>query len=279
MNLTLALPADLPMVWESPDTLRIGVEQPLARLTGLTAAEQRFLSALARGIPLSRVDEISKKCCLSPALRRALLEKINEVIEQKPARSLTKSPLRVNIVAGGHWPSPEWAQVLGGALGSTGAQCAVVRSEHAVSDADVLVLPERYAAPLTRASPWLSLGVPVLSVRLRDRAVLVGPVLGRPGAPCLDCCNQAEADRDPAWAAVTCQVSGAPPPSETPAVALVVAAHAVNLLSGDEPPGAQMRLAVTHGRPVIGGERSLVSQRSECACATLEALQRADVEG
>ena len=292
----LALSADLPLVWESPDRLRIGVARPIARLDGLSPAEQRFLSVLTAGVSEDRLAEVTKRCGLTHARRTALLARIADALGPPPPGSWTRPtpPLRVCIAAGEGSVDSAWARVFAAALASTGPHCAMAATVDAVTDADFLVLPERYAAPRAQLGPWLSLGLPTLSIRLRDRSVLLGPLLGTNGAPCLDCCNQAELARDPAWAVITAQVSGSRPPSETSSVALALAAHVAALLEaqagrvaaapssvplaptsagGWDTLGAQLELPVHQGLPRHGGEHRQVPRRAECACATLEALE------
>ena len=291
----LALFADLPLVWESPDVLRIGVTRPVARLAGLSPAEQRFLSMLTAGVAADRLADVTKRCGLSPAGRAALLARVADALGPPPPTSGKRAapPRRVCVAAGDGLVDPAWARVFAGALGATGPICSIALDPNAVVDADLLVLPERYAAPRAQVGAWLSLGIPTLSIRLRDRSVLLGPVLGGNGAPCLDCCNRAEMGRDPEWAVVTAQVSGTLPPSETSSMALSLAAHTAGLLdersrvragvpnaSIDDAfpadawrhPGAQLELPVHLGVPLYGGEHRRVARRLECACVTLEAL-------
>lgn len=293
--MSLALSADLPLVWESPDVLRIGVTRPVARLAGLTPSEQRFLSLLAAGVSADRLADVTKRCGLSPAERETLLGRISEALGPPPPISWARPapPMRVCVAAGEGLVDPAWARVFAGALGATGPICSIAMNPNVVVDADLLVLPERYAAPRSRVAAWLSLDIPTLSIRLRDRSVLLGPIIGRSGAPCLDCCNRAEMSRDPEWAVVTAQVSGTLPPSETSSMALSLAAHAAGLLdersrvragapnaslddvfSNDDwrHPGAQLELPVHLGVPRHGGKHRRVVRRLECACVTLEAL-------
>jgi hypothetical protein len=280
----LAFDHDLPMVWETPDSLRIGVEHPMARISDITAAEQRFVSALRRGIASGRLAEVAKKCGLTPAGRDDLLTRAHAALgPTSPLPRLSPSPAtRAWIVTGENWASMQWTGVLTAALRATGVLVSQVTADSPTEvsllgnpagsgtesgGADVLILPERYAASHTEVTPWLAHGIPALSIRLRDRAVVIGPMLGLSNSPCLDCCNHAEIERDRVWPIITAQLFGLRPPSETPTVALAVAAHTAAFLAGPGPPGRQVRLPVRLGLPEPGAETLLVPQRADCACA------------
>lgn len=303
----LGLAADLPLVWETPEVLRFGVARAVTRIIDSSPAEQRFLSAMARGIPPDQLSAVTQRCGLSANRRDALISRIRPALGLPAPRSWARPspPVRVCIAVGGWWADDSWARVFAGALGAAGAVCTIASNAAALIDAELLVLPERYAAPHAQATPWLSRGVPTLSVRLRDRSVLLGPILGHPGSPCLDCCNRAESERDEAWATVTAQVSGSRPPSETPAVALAVASHTATLLNmltaartnergtvvseprpheeaGDaaasaswDVPGFQLDLPVLHGLPQLGGTHRIVPRHADCACTKLSSCDEA----
>ncbi|MGZ4627096.1 MAG: thiamine biosynthesis protein ThiF [Kineosporiaceae bacterium] len=96
------------------------------------------------------------------------------------------------------------------------------------ASADVVVLVRGAVADSASAAPLLAGGVPHLSVVVRERGLVVGPLVLPGRGACLRCLDLHRADRDPAWPRVLAQLTGraSPTASEEAASALLGASLA-----------------------------------------------------
>ena len=104
---------------------------------------------------------------------------------------------------------------------------------------DVLVVVESGAADPERGQLLVGLGVPHLSVVIREGDAVVGPLVVPGAGPCLRCLDLHRADVDPAWPAVLGELVGPAPADEVGVVAAVcaglAAAAVLGVVDGDRP--------------------------------------------
>jgi len=112
----------------------------------------------------------------------------------------------------------------------------------AVTDAIIRAAPQTQTHPVRRIAPSLIIQLgydqpvallaasharrrqPHLAAAIREGTAIVGPLVTRAGAPCLNCVDLHRRDRDPGWPELSAQVGGGAP--EPCAVATVLAATA-----------------------------------------------------
>ncbi|KTR87384.1 hypothetical protein [Leucobacter chromiiresistens] len=267
----------LPICWEDPDTLRVGFERPIARLSAPSAGMQRFVGALRRGIDANRLPEEARRVGATTAEARDAIAQLRPALRAGgPAPRASALGAVATVICGSGRATPALAQ----ALAATGL-CRLPNRDafEDPGDPELVVYVERYWEPLERAQRWLMAGVPHLLVRFTDGAVHVGPIVPRDGGPCHTCVSLARVDRDAATAALAAQLAGAPVASETPELAVLAAAHAAGLirawLAGD---AAAHRTRIELDAPSTPGwspprvaRVSRVDTHPECACGSVDA--------
>jgi bacteriocin biosynthesis cyclodehydratase domain-containing protein len=100
------------------------------------------------------------------------------------------------------------------------------------SGPDLAVLVHGSAADSTEAEALVRAGLPHLAVVVRERGVLVGPLVLPGRSPCLRCLDLQRADRDPAWPTVLAQLTArrARVPEETASALLAASLAALQVL-------------------------------------------------
>jgi bacteriocin biosynthesis cyclodehydratase domain-containing protein len=226
-GMVLLLDPALPRVWRTPDSVQFGVDRPALVLDGVTAAEERMLSALAGGVTPRGLEMIARRSRASPAEVAALLEKVAPLLVASPARD----PAPALVVLDGAGPTAATVQRL---LGDAGVEVLAGLSwaDPAVERADAAVLVASYAVEPQRHARWLRRDIPHLSVVYSDGGVTVGPLVSPGAGPCLRCVDLHRTDADPAWPALATQLHTLPPPGETAVAAAAAAARASAELLG-----------------------------------------------
>lgn len=270
----------LPVCWESPDTLRLGFDRAEARVVQPSAATQRLLSMLRRGVPLRSLTRAAGIAGATPAERRLLVEQLAPVLitdtwspdagAQAPPTGTRAAP-RVAAIGGG--------AAAGGLLNAAvRAGCAPTPPPDRASDdaalahTDLAIVIERFLGAPTELHRVQVAGVPHLVVRFTDRSVRVGPVLTADGPVCHSCLTMHAVAADPALPALATQLLGHTPAAETAAVIEAAGALAAGMLQHWWNDDAwvlttQLRLAVTDGLPAPVPERVSVERHEECGCA------------
>lgn len=130
----------------------------------------------------------------------------------------------------------------------------------------------RFLEPLGRTRRWLGVGVPHLLIRFTDEAARVGPLVGPSGGPCHGCETLLLTDQDPTLPAIAAQLYGGVPSSETPEVAVLVAAIAAQYVQAwrrREPWPHTQQATVPVLRGTVSGLPTVaeIATHPECGCA------------
>lgn len=193
---------------------------------GLTAAA---LAALLRAMQL-RVDtaELSSQAqqagLVNPSELAELVRSLVAagVVSRLPRRDGTRA---VSIRVHGRGPLSD---LMTSALHCSGARVRHTANRGAgVDDANLVVLSDYLVADSPMIRELHATGTPHLSVRVRDRTGLVGPMVIPGLTSCLGCADLHRSDRDPAWPAVAEQLRGNVGNADR-ATVLATAALAVN---------------------------------------------------
>jgi bacteriocin biosynthesis cyclodehydratase domain-containing protein len=167
------------------------------------------------------------------------------------------------------------------------ASAAVLRAQRALSGPepplaaapasgpDLAVLVHGSAADSTEAAALVSAGLPHLAVVVRERGVLVGPLVLPGRSPCLRCLDLQRADRDPAWPCVLAQLTARRRrvPEESASALLASSLAALQVLAHLDGRRRPAALAATLEVELPDG---LVSRRPwaphpSCGCASIDA--------
>ncbi|WP_053388151.1 hypothetical protein [Leucobacter japonicus] len=257
----IQLITDVPVCWEDPHTLRWGFEHAVARLHSPSAGQQRFVSALRRGVNADRLNIEAMMVGATLADARAVIDALAPVTvtvepvadgaeAQAPsadARELQPSALRA-VVCQGARPSPalkfgllacgvrmiaesegiddsHWLRTPSAGVGGASDRKTATAHADTAREADLAIVVERYWDPLARADRWAMRGIPHLLVRFTDRAVVVGPLIVAGRGPCHTCLTLHRVAADGATAALAAQLSASAVASERGDAAVLAAAH------------------------------------------------------
>ena len=259
-----------PICWEDPDTLRVGFERPIARVTDPTAGMQRFIGALRRGVHADRLPDEARRVGASLTEARDTFEQLRPaLLAQADPLPAAEAPVLIAHVCDGKRPIPALTE----ALRATGFCRFTGDGVVDPGELDLVVYIERYWEPLERAQRWLIEGVPHLLIRFTDGAVHVGPIVPRHGRPCHACVSLERIQRDGATAALAAQLAGATVTSERPETAVLAAAYATRFISAwitGDPDVHRIRIVLPDSRAlaVEAPRIERVEPHGECACGS-----------
>lgn len=261
----LRLDPRYPIVWRSPDSLQIGVDDPPVTIAGVTTAEERMLAALTVGATRPGLSLIGTQSGLTErevSRFHRLVAPALESPEQKhrpmvvvAGAGATVDRLAYRLTEAGLSPR------LVGRSPSGAVTTPMLRgAPFAIAVAHYVLDPEFYGL-------WLRRDMPHLPIVYGDTSVRVGPVIEPGSGPCLYCLDRHRTDADPAWPAIASQLWGTRSTAESPLLASEAATMAT-------------RLALTHlrGLPEEAGTSFTIDAVSgettsrhwlphpECAC-------------
>lgn len=268
---------DRALVWEDSETLRVGFDAPIARVVAPSTSAQRVIERLIKG-----VSEDELECEDEPAA--AALAALEPALVRSPPRQREPDELEATLetrmpMAAAHrvatgrvraYISDDGREVpsLRAALETSG----LCRIERGAAPPELAVQVIRFLEPLGRTRRWLGDGIPHLIVRFTDDSARVGPLVSGDGAPCHSCEAFHLVDADPALPAMSAQLYGRVPSSESPQTSILVSAVAAHIvaawLRGETwVHRRQLVFPVAHGAVTGLPMVQEIKQHPECGCA------------
>jgi bacteriocin biosynthesis cyclodehydratase domain-containing protein len=234
--MVLKLADGVPLVWRTPSSVQLGVARPLVVLDDVTAAHERLLAALAKGVSESGFAMMARDAGADP---RALLGRV------APA-----------LAPPGRGPSAPRIAVLG--AGPLAEELA--RQVGHAADPELVVLVAAWVVAPADHGAWLRRDVRHLPVVVGEN-IDVGPLVVPGETACLHCLDLARRDDDAAWPAIAAQLHGRPAPALSRTAIAEAAAFAARHLEAE--PGTSWRID-----PADGGVSARVwARHPECSCA------------
>ncbi|MBM7471774.1 bacteriocin biosynthesis cyclodehydratase domain-containing protein [Subtercola frigoramans] len=237
---TLRFDPRYPLLWRTPSSLQIGVDEPLVVLDEVTETDERLLHALRRGVSPEGLRMIAQRYRATAKQLHTFLGSVAPALDCGYEASLPTLAAAVTREGPGRpAPGDSTTQRLLELLDATGL------SGHVVIDAPdapslpqtpmqtqtLVILLSTWAVSPARAAHWMNTDSAHLAVVFGDRVVRIGPLV-RPGAgPCLHCVERWHIDHDPAWPAMAGQLLGRPAPTTDPLTSATVSALVVRLCS------------------------------------------------
>lgn len=271
--MTLTLDPRLPVLWRTPHTVQVGVDDPPVVLTNVATAHERMLAGLAIGLTpqglaligsesgLSVVEVADFESAILPALatpRLALSASVDvdgfgltaDRLEGR-LREAGLHPRRVD-------PHRELPHVDGSSEPASPSQ-----PEFAIIIGDYVLHPERRGR-------WLRRDIPHLPLVYGDTSVTIGPFIEPGAGPCLYCLELHRTDADPAWPALAAQLLAQSSSAQTPFIASEAATIATRMVlrrvgSGAADSSVSVTLDVESGTC----RQQTWSTHPDCACAGL----------
>ena len=258
---------DLPLIWRTPTSLQIGIDNPRVLLPKLYPAEERMLSALRAGIADASAPAVAHECGLTPSESSALLTALSPALTQTPRTTSWRIAIDGSGTA---------VDSLGLLLIASGHR--VVRASAAMAGTcDLAIVVGDFALDPYRPGGWLSRDVPHLPVVFSDESVRIGPLLGgRPmGAetaenlPCEQCIELAHRDLDECWVAMVSQLVGTPALTQTPLLNAEVAAVITRWVQSPSAHPLNSNTAVRIDAHSGAREELTFALHPDCACQAL----------
>lgn len=290
--MTLTLDPRLPLLWRTPDSVQLGLDDPPVRLQGVSTAQERMLAALALGLTPQGLNLIGKESGLSRAqvsdfvrtIRPALVAPSREVEGTVSIDGLGPTADRL------HWrlreagvesligPSglPRRVEQSGqealvdpgrpDSLGASSTQGVSTASVERQAPAVAVLIGDFVLSPEHRGR-WLRRDIPHLPIVYSDTSVTIGPFIEVGTGPCLYCLELHHRDADPAWPALASQLLGAQSSVQHPFFASEVATIAARwvlrrLLEGPADAATALTVDAETGQP---RQRSWTAH-PECSC-------------
>lgn len=271
--MTLRLDPRYPLVWRSPTSLQLGIDEPRARLDHVTVAEERLLAALAVGSTATGIGVIGANSGLTKAQIAAFQTTVRPALE-------TGDNCPVNphtVVISGTGPT---ADRLAWRLTEAGfdPRPTGVRPDDAVAaprlrSAALAVVVGHYVFDPEFYGLWLRRDIPHLPIVFGDTGVRIGPLVEPGTSPCLYCLDRHRTDADQAWPAIASQLWGLLSTAETPFLASEAATVAARLIL-DRLAGRAVPVATSTTIDAATGEQSRQGHvaHPDCGCAGIVGL-------
>lgn len=269
--MTTRLDPRRPLLWRTPHSLQIGVDDAVVLDSVMTDTEQ-VVSALRAGFPVSVGRRLSGAFGVPEAEVERVLTALEPVIEHGTGPGTP--PRRHRVVVDGSTPSADQLRRLLTDQSTIELVAAgpVEEPPGAAADpVDIAILFGDFVLPPSRYARWLRDDVPHLPIVFGDRFVRLGPFVTPGAGPCLHCLELHRADDDPAWPAVASQLLEHRSPLDTPLVRSEVAARVARVvlrrIDAAQPTLANTQLVIDAASG--GVKRRVVREHSRCACRAL----------
>lgn len=264
--MTLTLDPRLPVLWRTPDSVQVGVDDPPVVLTNVSTAHERMLAALAIGLTPQGLALIGTESGLNAV----------EVADFKsailPALATPHVALSACVDVDGFGPT---ADRLEGRLREAGLH---PRRVHPQSDSpaepasprqpEFAVIIGDYVLHPERRGRWLRRDIPHLPLVYGDTSVTIGPFIEPGAGPCLYCLELHRTDADPAWPALASQLLARSSSAQTPFIASEAATIATRMVLRRVGSGAaDSSVSVTLDVETGARRQQSWSAHPECACA------------
>jgi bacteriocin biosynthesis cyclodehydratase domain-containing protein len=275
--MTTRLDPDRPILWRTPHSLQVGVDDAVVLDSVRTDTEQ-VVAALRAGFPALVERRLPEAFDIPAAEFERVLSTLDPVIAHDAATSGPTVAQRVLV--DGVSPSAELLRRLlveQEAVDLLPAETGSSEPGTQPGQVDVAVLFADFVVPPSRYTRWLRDDVPHLPVVFSDRSVRIGPFVTPGGGPCLHCVELHRADADPAWPAVASQLLGRRSPLDTLLLRSEVATRVARLLlrrlEASQPVLANTQLVIDAASG--GVRRRVVREHSRCACRALPGIATA----
>ena len=215
-----------PLVWRTPTSLQLGVDDPRVCLDDVTEAQERMISALVVGISRPGLDLIARSSGADHQAAADLLVSVRGAL-----RSSTPGPAPMSVVISGVGETVERMSSLLETVGVS-PMAAGADPERTADGGGIAVIVAHFVVDPALHGVWLRRDVPHLPVVLGDTGARIGPFVEPGAGPCLYCLERHRTDADPAWPAMAAQLWGRRSPLDSGLVAAEVAARATRMVLG-----------------------------------------------
>jgi len=245
----------LPVVWQNPNALQVGIDPPAVVLQDVDDRVLPLLHALGTGMTGSGLAMLARENKLEDSERTRLLDALAPALEHREENTLVSFVLDSPRV-----DSTALVAVWRG-IGHPVHECD--SREHAppgevIVVADYVVEPEHHHA-------WLRLDRSHTPMVFLDQSVIIGPRVEPGVGACLHCVRISRQRATAHQVALDSQLWGKPAPTGTPELRALAAWHCLQLLHTGGPGEVRRLDALTRSIST-----SWVAREPECSCWGLD---------
>lgn len=202
------LPAHLPLLWTSANSVQVGVDPPRARVDNVPDSAAPLLHALREGTPASGLAMLADVHQVSQDWVDHLVESLRPVLD-------TPAPVRALRLE--TWSTSQAITGLTALAHLTGVHMTVpeVITDETEPSADLVFLVADYLVHPRWADHLLRHNVSHCPVVFSDQTITVGPVVTPGETPCLTCVEFHRRDDTIGWLEVSSQLWGKNSPLTT----------------------------------------------------------------
>ncbi len=258
--MTLTLDPRYPLVWRTPDSLQLGVDEPPVVLESVTLGHERMLSALSIGLTPAGLTLIGTESGLTVAQVEDFHRRVQPALIERRERPRARVAITgigtgigagIGIGIGAHAradasPSPTIDRLVW-RLEEAGLEPHLIDRHpvagkpdankpdagtalHSVGATDFAIIVAHYVLDPEVRGMWLRRDIPHLPIVFGDTSVTIGPMIEPGIGPCLYCLELHHKHADPAWPALASQLLRMRSTAETPFLASEVATIATRLI-------------------------------------------------
>lgn len=277
--MTLTLDPRFPLLWRTPHSLQLGVDDPPVELRDVTTGHEKMLSALAVGLTPEGLTLIGRDSGLSTEQISNFERAINPVLLRSADDRHTPAaitPLKNSVV-----------EIDGAGLTADRLDYRLREAEFAPhrwpgSDSaapSVAIIVGDYVLEPERRGRWLRRDVPHLPIVFGDTGVTIGPFIEPGAGPCLYCLELHRTDADPAWPALASQLLGRVSTAHQPLLASEAATIATRMIltrsrhlaRGTAAADPANSLSLTINADTGEHRRRVWQRHPDCACSGITA--------
>lgn len=273
--MTLALDPRLPLLWRTPASVQLGVDDPPVTLTEVTTAHERMLAGLAIGLTPEGLLLIGTES----GLNREQVDEFTRHIQ--PALVQVAPSTSACVEIDGCGPTADRLDWRLREAGMEPRRPTTLQRKNPppqpTSSPDFAIIVGDYVLDPDRRGRWLRRDIPHLPIIFNDTSVTLGPFIEPGTGPCLYCLELHRRDADPAWPALASQLLGRKSTAQSPFVASEVATLAtrlvmVRVLTGRGTSSIAITLDVATGQL----SRRSGQPHADCACSEILPVNEQD---
>jgi hypothetical protein len=256
------LSPSIPLVWRTPHSLQVGVDEPLAVFDPITPAQERVIAALRSGMSREMLLAVAQTHGVGDTELEEILARVDRALEGGGMQGVPRRHIAVDGTG-------EAADRIADLLARSGHR--VVRAPGVTAPrVDAAIVVARHVVEPHRVGAWLRRDTPHICAVFGDASATLGPVhAGEQAGPCAQCVEMHRRDGDPAWPAIASQLLGKPSAVESPLLVAEVATLATRWVSARHTSviraGVRVRIVAQSGART----EQLFSVHPECACQSL----------
>lgn len=221
---TLRFDKRLPIVWQNPRVLQVGVDPPRVVITDVDDTMLALIRGLRAGLTPTGIAMVAKECGVSPEDTHRFLDLLAPALEHHT------EALSVPFVV----DSERDTSGLRSVWKALGHDVFIHEGTSEAPLGEIVVVGDYVPHP-DQHHRWLSLDRIHTLILFTDQSVIVGPRVQPGRTACLHCVRLRALEENPSSIAIASQLWGKQAPARTPELQALAAWHCYELIHRGEP--------------------------------------------